>query len=211
MWPSLLKIQYTELKLSCGNDHVVNNSIYSNGDLDLWPNEPKIKRYLPLPQGNYVTKFGKDPINRPKVIVRKPVCPPARHTQSHNTDRLETGVLKWGRDGSTGGCHWKSRICFFASVTFFSRKLQKRSLTCMTRGPLQTHYPQWSTYNNQTAPTIMFSISYPWKVVSANLNNLTSHVIPKDYYMNIRWYWIMLYNFAVLMKNHIDKSTASMV
>jgi hypothetical protein len=30
--------------------------------------------------------------------VRKPVwtpaCPPARHTQSHNTNRLETGVYK---------------------------------------------------------------------------------------------------------------------
>ena len=35
MWPSLLKIQYTELKLSCGNDPVVKNSIYSNGVLDL--------------------------------------------------------------------------------------------------------------------------------------------------------------------------------
>ena len=34
-WPSLVKIQYTELKLSCGNDPVVNNSIHSNGDLDL--------------------------------------------------------------------------------------------------------------------------------------------------------------------------------
>ena len=33
MWSSLVKIQYTELKL-CGNDPVVNNSIYSNGDLD---------------------------------------------------------------------------------------------------------------------------------------------------------------------------------
>jgi hypothetical protein len=30
-----LKIQYTELKLSCGNDPVVKNSIYSNGDLDI--------------------------------------------------------------------------------------------------------------------------------------------------------------------------------
>jgi hypothetical protein len=30
----LVKIQYTELKL-CGNDPVVKNSIYSNGDLDL--------------------------------------------------------------------------------------------------------------------------------------------------------------------------------
>jgi hypothetical protein len=35
MRPSLLKIQYTELKLSCRNDPVVKNSIYSNGDLDL--------------------------------------------------------------------------------------------------------------------------------------------------------------------------------
>jgi hypothetical protein len=29
------EIQYTELKLSCGNDPVVKNSIYSNNDLDL--------------------------------------------------------------------------------------------------------------------------------------------------------------------------------
>jgi hypothetical protein len=34
-WPSLLKIQYTELKLSCGNNSFVKNNIYSNGDLDL--------------------------------------------------------------------------------------------------------------------------------------------------------------------------------
>jgi hypothetical protein len=71
MWPSLLKIQYTELKLSCGNDPVVKNSIYSNGDLDLWPNDPKINRVLPLPQGNHVTNFGQDPIYRTKVIMRK--------------------------------------------------------------------------------------------------------------------------------------------
>jgi hypothetical protein len=92
MWPSLLKIQYTELKLSCGNDPVVKNYIYSNDDLDLWPNDPKIYRFLPLPQGNHVAKLGKDPIYRTKVIVRKPVWTPARHTQSQNTDRLETGV-----------------------------------------------------------------------------------------------------------------------
>ena len=30
-----VKIQYTELKLSCGNDPVVKNYIYSNSDLDL--------------------------------------------------------------------------------------------------------------------------------------------------------------------------------
>ena len=36
--------------------------------------------------------IGKDPIYRTKVIVRKPVWMPARPTQSHNTDRLETDV-----------------------------------------------------------------------------------------------------------------------
>jgi hypothetical protein len=51
MWPSVLKIQYTELKLSCGNDPVVKNYIYSNSDLDLRHNDPKIYRVLPLPQG----------------------------------------------------------------------------------------------------------------------------------------------------------------
>jgi hypothetical protein len=35
MWASLVKIQYTELKLLCGNDPVVKNYIYSNSDLDL--------------------------------------------------------------------------------------------------------------------------------------------------------------------------------
>jgi hypothetical protein len=33
--------------------------------------DPKINRILPLPQGNYVVKFGKDPINRNKVIMWK--------------------------------------------------------------------------------------------------------------------------------------------
>jgi hypothetical protein len=86
MWPSLVKIQYTELKLSCGNDPVVKNYIYSNGHLDLWANDPKINRVLSLPHGNHVAKFGKDPIYRTKVIERKPAwTPAARHTQSHNT------------------------------------------------------------------------------------------------------------------------------
>ena len=76
MWSSLVKIQYTELKLSCGNDPVVKNSIYSNSDLDLWPNDPNINRVLPLPQGNHVAKFGKDLIYRTKVIVQKLVWTP---------------------------------------------------------------------------------------------------------------------------------------
>jgi hypothetical protein len=37
-------------------------------------NDPKINRVLPLPQGNHVVKFGKDPIYRTKVIVRKRPC-----------------------------------------------------------------------------------------------------------------------------------------
>jgi hypothetical protein len=41
-------------------------------------NDPKINRFLPLPQGNHVAKFGKDLIYRIKVIVRKPVWTPAR-------------------------------------------------------------------------------------------------------------------------------------
>jgi hypothetical protein len=98
IWPSLWKIQYTELKLSCGNHSVVKNSIYINSNLDLWPNDPQINRVLPLLQGNHVAKFIKDPIYRTKIIVQKPVWTPARsparHTQSHNTDRLETGVRK---------------------------------------------------------------------------------------------------------------------
>jgi hypothetical protein len=49
-WVVKDRILITELKLSCGNDPVVKNSIYSNGDLDLWPNDPKINRVLPLPQ-----------------------------------------------------------------------------------------------------------------------------------------------------------------
>jgi hypothetical protein len=74
MWPSLVKIQYTELKL-CGNDPVVKNSIYSNSDLDLRPNDPKINRVLPLPQGNHVPRFGQDPIYRTKVIMwKRPGC-----------------------------------------------------------------------------------------------------------------------------------------
>jgi hypothetical protein len=52
-------IDGTKLKL-CGNDPVVKHSIYSNGDLDLWPNDSKINRALPLLQGNHVAKFGKD-------------------------------------------------------------------------------------------------------------------------------------------------------
>ena len=84
MWPSLVKIQYTELKLSCGNDPVVKNSIYSNGDF--WPNDPKINRVIPLPRGNHVAKFGKDPIYRTKVIVR---------THAHHTNH----IIRLSRDG----------------------------------------------------------------------------------------------------------------
>ena len=88
-------------KVIMRKDPVVKNSIYSNGDLDLWPNDPKINRVLPLPQGNHVAKFGKDPIYRTKVIVRKPVWTPARHTQSHNTALSQDGRIKIGPQGQS--------------------------------------------------------------------------------------------------------------
>ena len=73
MWPSLVNIQYTELKLSCRNDPVIKNYIHSNSDLDIWPNDPKINRVLPLRQGNHVVKIGKDPMYRTKVMRNDPV------------------------------------------------------------------------------------------------------------------------------------------
>ena len=75
MWPSLVKIQYTELTLSCGNDPVVRNSIYSNGDLELCPSDPKKNSVFPLPEGNHVAKIqyielklcGNDPVVRNSI------------------------------------------------------------------------------------------------------------------------------------------------
>jgi hypothetical protein len=49
VWSSLEKIQYTELKLLCGNNPVVKNSIYSNSDLDLMT--PKLIEFFPVHQG----------------------------------------------------------------------------------------------------------------------------------------------------------------
>jgi hypothetical protein len=50
--------------------------IFIVSDLDLRSNDPKINRVLPLPQGNDVAKFGKDPIYKTKVIAWKPVWTP---------------------------------------------------------------------------------------------------------------------------------------
>ena len=88
MWSSLVKIQFTELKLSCRNGPVVKNHIYSNSDLDLWPNDPKINRVLPLPS------LVKIRYTKLKLLCGNLCgCPPAaHHTQSHNAVRLETGV-----------------------------------------------------------------------------------------------------------------------
>jgi hypothetical protein len=41
--------------------------VWLNQIFYLWPNDPKINRVLPLPQGNHVVKFGKDPIYRTKL------------------------------------------------------------------------------------------------------------------------------------------------
>ena len=94
MWPSLVKNQYTELKLSCGNDLVVKNSIYSNGDFDLRPNGPKIKGFFPFHMGIKWPSLVKIRYTELKLVCGN-LCgspPAAHHTQSHNTARLETGV-----------------------------------------------------------------------------------------------------------------------
>jgi hypothetical protein len=131
MWPSLVKIQYTELKLSCGNDPVVRNSIYSNGDLDLWPNDPKINRVLPLPQGNHVTKIqytelklcGNDPVvrnyiysngdldlwpNDPKINRVLPL-PQGNHVAKFGKDPIyRTKVIVWKPVWTTAARHTQS-------------------------------------------------------------------------------------------------------
>ena len=56
------------------NYQTVKNNIYSNVDLDLTSNDPKIYRVHPLSQGNHVVKFGKNPIYRTKVIMWKLPC-----------------------------------------------------------------------------------------------------------------------------------------
>ena len=56
------------------NYQTVKKYIYSNSDLDLFSKDPKINRVLPLPKGNHVVKFGKDPIYRTKVLMWKRPC-----------------------------------------------------------------------------------------------------------------------------------------
>jgi hypothetical protein len=74
IWPSLLKIQYTEPKLSYRNNHVVNNYIYSNCDLDLLSNDPKINRVLPHAEGNHEVKFCRDLIYKTNAMRIRPCC-----------------------------------------------------------------------------------------------------------------------------------------
>ena len=77
--------------------------------------DPKINMVLPLPQGNHVAKFGKDPIYRTKVIAQKPVWTPARHTQSHNTSLSRDGCMKTLYD------HKKKRN-FISESNYWSHK-----------------------------------------------------------------------------------------
>jgi hypothetical protein len=49
--------------------------------------DPKINRVLPLPQGNHVAKFVKDPIYGTKVIVRKRPCCQRVVDKAENDDK----------------------------------------------------------------------------------------------------------------------------
>jgi hypothetical protein len=55
--------------------------------------DTSINRVLSLPQGNHVAKFGKDPIYRTKVIVRKPVWTPARPPYGLLSQRSRSPLL----------------------------------------------------------------------------------------------------------------------
>ena len=62
MWSSLVKIQYTEQKLVT---IYVETTLLSKILFIVMVTltfDPKINRVLPLPHGNYVAKFAKDPI-----------------------------------------------------------------------------------------------------------------------------------------------------
>ena len=92
--------------------------IFIVSDLDLWPNDSKINRVLPLPHGNHVVKFGKDPIYRTKVIVRKPVWTPTHPTYP---------ITKYGpsRDGRIKSGKVRNQTWpAFSWWTFFFYKFQ---------------------------------------------------------------------------------------
>jgi hypothetical protein len=83
VWPSLFKIQDTELKLSCGNDPVVKNYIYSNSDLDLWPKDrfhtitlvlyigslPNLATWFPFGRGRTLFILGSLPLYRLIIYI----------------------------------------------------------------------------------------------------------------------------------------------
>ena len=67
-------------------------------------------------------------------------------------------IKKWGRDGPTGqrlltctgivckfGMEDRFSYCSAYNVSTLYQNIQNMSLKCRERGPLQTHYPLWST------------------------------------------------------------------
>ena len=93
-------------------------------------NDPKINRALPLPQGNHVAKFGKDPIYRTKVIVRTPVWTPARMPACPPYPITEYGPSRDGRIIST-----------YYSETCLNRTLN--NLTCVKCTPVYSEHKIW--------------------------------------------------------------------
>jgi hypothetical protein len=65
------------------------NGDIDDGDLDLWPNHPKINRVLTLPQGNHAAKFGKDP----KIIHNTPSLLTINNTSSLLTINNTSGLV----------------------------------------------------------------------------------------------------------------------
>jgi hypothetical protein len=78
MWSSWVKIQYSELKLSCGNDPVVKNSTYSNSDLDLIT--PTYIVFFPFQRAIVWSSLVKIQYTRQKLCGNDPVVKHSIHS-----------------------------------------------------------------------------------------------------------------------------------
>jgi hypothetical protein len=74
--PGIFKRMNVDYAKHSFNKKCVHHKIHLSIQIIKWynGNDPKINRVLPLPQGNHLAKFGKDPIYRTKVIVWKRFC-----------------------------------------------------------------------------------------------------------------------------------------
>jgi hypothetical protein len=97
MWPSLVKIQYTEVKLSCGNDPVAKIIFIVTVTLTFDLMTPNYLGFFPFHRGIMWPSLVKIRFTELKLscgnLCGRP-SPAARHTQSHNTTPSQDGRIK---------------------------------------------------------------------------------------------------------------------